>query len=175
MPLDLRRLDQICIVVVVIVTLSCAYWVVSFGIKARKQIRQEKEVLSKTLKDLNLAETNLQQLKGVLNTTRKELTELNERIPEAGKFGQFLQQVDGLMKRRNIELISLQPLPTLREKRHTKIPVQLKFRGAFLDIYHLFRDLEAMNRLVVMEKVTISKTKMEEPCLVDLTASAFER
>ena len=107
MPLDLRRLDQICIVVVVIVTLSCAYWVVSFGVKARKQIRQENEVISKTLKDLNLAETNLQQLKVVLNTTIKELTELNERIPEAGKFGQFLQQVHGLMKRRNIELISL--------------------------------------------------------------------
>ena len=175
MPLDLRRLDQICIVVLVIVTLSCAYWVVSFGVKARKQIRQENEVLSKTLKDLNLAETNLQQLKGVLNTTRKELTELNERIPEAGKFGQFLQQVDGLMKRRNIELISLQPLPTVKEKRYTKIPLQLIFKGAFLDIYNLFRDLETMNRLIIMEKVTITRSKMKSPCRVDLTASAFER
>jgi Tfp pilus assembly protein PilO len=175
MTLDLKKLDRTCLVVVVIVTLACAYWVASLGIKARKQIREENEVISRTLKDLNVAETNLQQLKAVLNTTRKELEKSNERIPEAGRFGQFLKQIDVLMKGREIELISLQPLPTVQEKRYTKIPFQLIFKGAFLDIYNLFRDLETMNRLIIMEKVTITRSKIETPCRVDLTASAFER
>ena len=175
MTLSIKRLDRICLAVVIIVSTVFGYWVVSWGVKHERLIRQENEILSKKLKDLNLAETNLQRLKKVLDTTRGELKILNERIPDSAKIGEFLKQADALMKERMIELVSLHPQPIVEEKNCKRIPVRLVFKGNFVNVYQLLHDLETMNRTVVMEKMKISKSNNAQVCQVDLTASVFER
>ena len=80
-----------------------------------------------------------------------------------------------MIKERDIVLISLKPLPTVKEIRYTRIPIRLMFKGSFADIYHLLYDFETMNRLLVMEKMIISKPDRDKLCHVDLTISVFER
>lgn len=174
MTLSIRKLDRTCLAIVVIVSAISGYWVVSHGAKQRRQIQQENDFLSQRLKDLNLAETNLQRLKTIFDATRRELKILNERIPESAKIGDFLKQLDSSMKERKIALISLQPLPIVKEKHYTRIPIRLILKGSFVNIYYLLHDLETMNRTVVMEKIIITKSNMAQECRVDLTVRVFE-
>lgn len=175
MAISIKTVDRTCLAVIIIVSLVCGYWALSWGIKQHRLIQQENELLSKKLKDLNLAETNLQRLKTILDSTKKELKELNERIPDSAKIGEFLKQVDALMKEREIDLVRLTPQPIVEEKNYNRIPVQLVFKGTFINVYRLVHDLETMNRTVVMEKMKISKPNNAQVCYVDLTANVFER
>jgi Tfp pilus assembly protein PilO len=175
MNISLKQVNRICLGIVVVVSLACGYLTVSHVIKKRRQFGIEKGILSKRIKEVNLAATSLEELKAVLAETKKELHYLNERIPESGKIGLLLKQIDSLMKQRKIALISLQPLPVREEKIYLKNPIQLKFTGNFVDIYHLLHDLETMNRIVVMEKLAISRQERSEQCRVELMVNVFEQ
>jgi Tfp pilus assembly protein PilO len=106
---------------------------------------------------------------------KKELGYLNERIPQTGKIGLLLTQINSLMKQHRITLISLEPLPVRKEEVYLKNPVRLEFSGRFVDIYHLLLDIEKMNRLVVMETMTITKQDNSDLCRVEMMTSVFER
>ncbi|MBW2144724.1 MAG: type 4a pilus biogenesis protein PilO [Deltaproteobacteria bacterium] len=175
MPLSIKNLDRTCLAIVVTVSVICGYLAVSHIISQSKQIRQENELLSQRLKDLSLADTNLQRLKEVLDATKRELASLNEQIPETAKMGEFLKKVDSLMKEREVALVTLEPLSTVEERLYTKNPVRLIFEGSFVKVYQALHDLETMNRKVVMEKITIAKANKDQQCRVDLMASIFER
>lgn len=175
MPLDLRKLDKTCLAIVVIVTLVSGYWFSKQVIKERRLIRQENEIISKKTKELNLAEANLENLNALLDATKKKLESLNARIPESAHIGKFLKQLDALMQKRNLVLASMQPLSAIEEKLYTKIPIRLVFRGSFVNIYHLLHDLETMSRMVVTEKMVISRSSLADQCQVELIASVFQR
>jgi Tfp pilus assembly protein PilO len=157
------------------VSLICGFFTIGHIMKKRRQFGIEKDILSKRMKEVNLAATNLEELKTTLDATQKELNILNERVPEAGKIGFLLKQIDFLMKQRKIEMSSIQPSPAQEEKIFIKNPVRLMFKGKFENIYRLIHDLERINRIVVMEKMTIIKEDSSELCRVDLMTSVFER
>ena len=175
MTLSMKKSDRICLVIIVLVSLISGYWAAMSVVKQKGRIRQENDLLSRKSTDLNLAEMSFQQLKKAWDDRRKELKTLNERIPETAQIGKFLRRLDSLIKERDIVLISLKPLPIVKEIRYTGIPISLMFKGAFADIYHLLYDFETMNRLLVMEKMIISKPDRDKLCRVDLTISVFER
>ena len=173
--LDIKRFDQICISLVIIVSLICGYWVMNRTIKQRWQLRQENEIISKTIIELKSAEENFENLNTLLANTKTELEFLDKRIPRSVNIGQVLKEIDYLMKDRNITLLSLQPLPPVEEKLYTKIPIRVMFEGSFANIYHLLYDLETMNRMLVAEDMSISRRNLDEKCHVVLTASVYQR
>ena len=173
--LNIKRFDQICISLVIIVSLICGYWVMNRIIKQRGQLRQENEIISKTIIELKSAEENFENLNTLLADTRTELEFLDKRIPRSVNIGQVLKEIDYLMKDRNITLLSLQPLPPVEEKLYTKIPIRVMFEGSFANIYHLLYDLETMNRMLVAEDMSISRRNLDEKCHVVLTASVYQR
>ena len=175
MNLDIKILDRICFVLVVIVSLVCAYWVVKQSGKQRREITQEDQIISKRVKELKSAEENFEQLNQLLKETKKELESMDKRIPMSADIGGVLKQLDALVKNRNIVLLSLQPLPMVEEKLYTKIPIRLMFEGSFGNIYNLLYDLETMNRMLVTESMTISRPNLNNSCQVDLAASVFQR
>ena len=175
MTIGLQKLDRLCLGILVIVTVMCGYWVADQGTQLRKQIRQKHDLLTRRLKDLDLAKMNLQRLQAALEAAETELKVLNEKIPENAEIGVFLKNVDVLMTSLNLVMINVQPFPAVREKLYTRIPIHLTFKGSFVDSYHLLWELETMNRLLVMEKITISQSYIDEQCRVDLTASIFQR
>ena len=175
MNVNMKTLDRICLTAVLSLSLLSGVWAVSLSIEHQNKIRQENNLLSERLKDLNSAETNLQQLRAVLAATRREQEYLNERIPKTPNMGDFLKSVDSLIKQRKIVLLSLQPQPVVQEEFYARIPIHLRLLGSFVHIYQLLCDLETMNRMVVLEKITITKIKQAQKCQVDLTACVFTR
>ena len=175
MHLDIKTLDRICLVTVVVVFLLSGYWVVSRALRQLRDVRQQNELLAGSLKDLALAETNLQRLNAAISETRQQIKELNDRIPDSAEVGEFLKQLNTLMTERSIVLESFKPLPIVEEKRFKKIPIRLISTGSFVNIYELLCDLETMNRFVDVGKVTIAKLDAGSKCRFDLTTSIFER
>ena len=173
--LNIKRFDQICISLVIIVSLICGYWVMNRIIKQRGQLRQENEIISKTIIELKSAEENFENLNTLLADTKTELEFLDKRIPRSVNIGQVLKEIDYLMKDRNITLLSLQPLPPVEEKLYTKIPIRVMFEGSFANIYHLLYDLETMNRMLVAENMSISRRNLDEKCQAVLTACVYQR
>ena len=171
----LKIVDWICLVMVVVISMACGFWVVNTSAKQQKKIQEEQELFIKRSKNLGLAEKNLQHLGKVLAINKKVLSTLNERIPESAGIGTFLKQLDALMKRRDISLLSVQPLAPDKKQQYTRTPINLLFRGDYIKVYHLLHDLENMTRVLVLEKLTITKPNMTQDCRVDLTASVFER
>lgn len=170
-----KKLDLSCLALIVIVSIICGYWTMSRGAKQQRLIREENDLFFKSSQDLSLADKNLERLKTALAASQRELHDLNERIPDSAKIGEFLSQLDSLIKERKIGLINLRPLPTAKEKLFTRIPIRLMIKGPFLNIFHLLLDLETMNRVLVIEKLIISKPKIAQDCSVNLTANLFER
>ena len=104
-----------------------------------------------------------------------ELMILNERIPDSTQIGEFLKQVNTLMERKEVDLISIHPEAIVEEKKCNRIPVRLIFQGSFVKVYQILHELETMNRTVVMEKMQITKSVGSKHCHVDLTANIFQR
>ena len=173
--INIKRLDQVCIALVIIVSLICGYWVMNRTIKQRRHLRQENEIISKTLIELKSAEENFENLNALLADTKRELEFLDKRIPVSVNIGQVLKEIDYLMNDRKIILLSLQPLPPVEEKLYIKIPIRLMFEGSFASIYHLLYDLETMNRMLVAENMSISRRNLDEKCHAEITASVYQR
>lgn len=171
--LRMKKLDRACLVIVVIISVICGYLALRQVARQKRQILQEKDLLSEKLKDLDLTEKKLEHLREVLETARRELKVINEQIPETAEIGTFLKKIDSLMKERKEELINIEPLPTVKERHYNRIPIRLRFKGSFEDTYTILHDLETMNRLLVMENIDISKSNNDKYCQVDLVTSVF--
>jgi len=172
--LGMKKLDQVCLLTVIVISVTCGYFIVSFVNKERRQIRQEAELLSEKLKKLNIAEANLENLNKFLNDTKKELEVLNDQIPKTAKIGVFLTEINSLMEKREELLINIEPLPPVMEDNYKRIPIRVEFKGSFENTYKLLHDLETMNRLLIMKNIKILKSNADEDCRVDLTTSVFE-
>ncbi len=172
--LRMKKLDRVCLLTVIVISVTCGYLIVNLVNKERRQIRQEAELLSERLKKLNMAEANLESLSKFLDDTKKELKVLNDQIPETAKIGTFLTEIDSLMEKREVLLINIEPLPPVIENNYKRIPIRVEFKGSFENTYKILHDLETMNRLLVMENIKILKSNVDEHCKVDLTTSVFE-
>ena len=135
MNINLKHLDRFCIIIVALISVICGYLSVTHIISKGQQYGIEKDILSKTMKDAIMAETSLADLKSTLLETKKELNYLNERIPESGKIGLLLKQIDSLMKQRQITLIRLRPMTIREEKAYLK-RYGFRFMKSMISIVH---------------------------------------
>jgi Tfp pilus assembly protein PilO len=174
-PIPLQRLDRIGLALLLLAALSSGCWVFNDIHRTRRQFRIEKDVLSEKLQEINLAQSNLGDLKTILQKTGEELAYLNQRIPESGKIGLLLQQIDALLRKHGVRLISLHPLPVVKEKIYVRNPLRLIFEGAFIDVFRLLTDIERMNRIVIMDRMIITRNQPGDPCRVELNANVYER
>lgn len=175
MTIDIKILDRISLLLVIIVSFAFGYWVFKNTVKKHSQLRQENEIVSKNLDNLKSAEQNLQNLNSLIKNTQKKLELLDKRIPKSANIGEVLKEINFLMKKREIVLLSMQPLPMVEQEMYSKIPIRLTFEGCFINIYNLLYDFETMNRMLVTEKMTVTRSNLEDNCQAELTASVYQR
>ena len=175
MNLGIKTIDRISLVLIISVSLACGYWVINQTFKKRKQVQQENEIIAKGIVELKSAEVDFARFNRLLLDTKKQLESLDKIVPEVVNIGEVLKEIDFLMKKRKITLVSLQPQPKVEEELYAKIPIRLKFKGSFVDIYHFLYDLETMDRMLVAEGMNISRKDLDDKCRAELTASVYQR
>jgi Tfp pilus assembly protein PilO len=172
---NVKTVDRFCLMVLIVVVVLCGYWLINQGIRQERLFREEKDSLTRQIQDTRLAEMNIQQLRVSTTAAADELSNLKKRIPEDAEIGTFLKQLNGLMKKRGVTLVSVQPQPIIKEPLYQKIPIRLSCTGPFVNLYYLLQDLDTMDRLVMTERLAIGKTEQPGHCQLDLTAVVFVR
>ena len=175
MNISVKTLDRIGFFLMITLSFTCGYWVMKNSLSKHRQLRQENEIISKSLDQLKSAEENFKNINLLMIQTKKELEFLDKRIPRAVNIGEVLKEIDLSMKKRKVTLVSLQPIASVEEKLFTKIPIKLMLKGSFVNIYNLLYDFETMNRMLVAENMTISRSNLDEDCQAELTANVYQR
>jgi Tfp pilus assembly protein PilO len=175
MNISVKTLDRIGFSLVISLAFICGYWVVKDSSSKHRQLRQDNEIVSKSLDQLKSAEDNFKNINLLMSQTKKELEFLDKRIPKSVNIGEVLKEIDSSTKKRKVTLMSMQPMAGVEEKLYTKIPIKLMVRGSFVDIYNLLYDFETMNRMLVAENMTISRSNLAEDCQAELTANVYQR
>ena len=96
-----------------------------------------------------------------LDNTRREMEEI--------------KKLDRLIKERAVTLARVQPQTPEKQEPYTATPIRLVLSGEFSGIYYLLRDLEALKRVIVPERLVITRPDLNQPCRVDLKIRVFER
>jgi len=175
MQISVKTLDRIGFFLVITLSLTCGYWVIKNSLSKHRQLRQDNEIVSKSIDQLRSAEDNFKNINLLMIQTKKELEFLDKRIPKAVNIGEVLKEIDFSMKKRKVTLMSMQPMASVEEKLYTKIPIKLILKGSFINIYNLLYDFESMNRMLVAENMTISRSNLDEDCQAELTANVYQR
>ncbi len=175
MQISVKTLDRIGFFLVITLSLTCGYWVIKNSLSKHRQLRQDNEIVSKSIDQLRSAEDNFKNINLLMIQTKKELEFLDKRIPKAVNIGEVLKEIDFSMKKRKVTLISMQPMASVEEKLYTKIPIKLMLQGSFVNIYNLLYDFETMNRMLIAENMTISRSNLDEDCQAELTANVYQR
>jgi Tfp pilus assembly protein PilO len=175
MNISVKTLDRIGFFIVITLSFTCGYWVIKDSLRKHKQLRQENEIVSKSLNQLKSTEDNFKNINLLMSQTKKELEFLDKRIPKSVNIGEVLKEIDLSMKTRKVTLMSLQPMASVEEKLYTKIPIKLMLKGSFINIYNLLYDFETMNRMLVAENMTISRSNLDDDCQAELTANVYQR
>ena len=175
MKISVKTLDRIGILLIIALSFTCGYWVIKNSVSKHKQLRQENDIVAKSLNQLRSTEDNFKNINSLMIQTKKELEFLDRRIPKSVNIGEVLKEIDSFMKKRKVKLISMQPMASVEEKLYTKIPIKLMLKGSFINIYNLLYDFETMNRMLVTENMTISRSNFAEDCQAELTANVYQR
>ena len=175
MKISVKTLDRIGILLIIALSFTCGYWVIKNSVSKHKQLRQENDIVAKSLNQLRSTEDNFKNINSLMIQTKKELEFLDRRIPKSVNIGEVLKEIDSFMKKRKVTLISMQPMASVEEKLYTKIPIKLMLKGSFINIYNLLYDFETMNRMLVTENMTISRSNFAEDCQAELTANVYQR
>jgi Tfp pilus assembly protein PilO len=170
-----KAIDRFCLAAAILALIVCGYWLFTKSIGQERLYHQEKDSLTKQVNDVGVAEKNIERLKASTRSTAEELRVLGRQIPEDAQIGLFLKQLDGLMKKREVDLISVQPQPILKEKLYQRIPIKVSCKGLFVNIYHLLQDFDTLDRFIVVDRMTLGKAERAGYCQLDLTALIFMR
>ena len=170
------NLDSAGMAIILLFAIGGLLWIGGNSVIHKRQLLQEKDRASRELQDLRLAQRNLHALQTALSQVQGEMAGLYKRIPPQVRMGVLVRELHDRMKERQIILVNLQPQTAVPEELYTKVPIRLVFQGSFLQIYRFFYDLQAMDQLMVPEKITITGSDSSRGnCQVELMLLAFER
>lgn len=95
-------------------------------------------------------------LKKQLLEMRNELGNFKANIPEKNTFGEFLGSVTDLMNENNLKEQEVTPGREVKAEKFNCIPVNIRCKGELVQIFELYRQLQALDRLVRIEQVKLS-------------------
>jgi len=175
MNLNMKVLDIVCIMILVVVMASGGFFLQLNYSRHSYRAKLEKEQLSDQKNKLKISLEQLEQLQSQFTQKQDRINELDKRVPKVSGIGELLSQLHSLVKQRDIVLIDFNHKPSQVFERYKRIPVQIVVNGAFLNLYRLIHDLETLNRVFVFENIVIKRQETKNTCQAILMASVFQQ
>lgn len=175
MNLNMKFIDIGCVILLIAAVAAGGFFIQKNFSNHFLKITLEEKQLANQKNSLKLAAAKLEQLKSQFKEKENQILELNKRIPNAPRIGDFLTQLNDRIKERKIILIDFNHKPGQGIEKYKRIPVQIKVNGDFLNIYRLIHDLETLNRVFIFEKIVIQKGEEKNLCQATLLASVFQQ
>ncbi len=155
--------DQI-ITVAVLLGLGLAFVLVVWLPQQRREARLELDLLAarSDLSSQRQQVEGLAQLSAQVREAQAKLDEQPKRLPQESELASLLRQLGGEMEERRVADQAIQTLVMQSGDDFSVIPVRLAFRGSFFDVFGIVANIEHMDRLVHIGKLTVSGASNNE-------------
>lgn len=105
---------------------------------------------------------------------RETASALQERLPNDGQVGGFLQQVAEQLQQAQLASLEMRPAAPLQAQRYTELPIRLGFQGTFAGIYSFLSRLEALARTKrIVELNLVADAGSPDVVRADMVLSIF--
>jgi Tfp pilus assembly protein PilO len=150
-----RQQITICVVAGVIVCVFLLFWYLPLQ-KRMKVVTQAKTAqalaIAKGASDGRQLPVVMEQLQEL----RTMLESYEANIPEQNTFGGFLGRVADLMNENNLKGQQITPGEEVKADNFNCIPISIRCKGELAQIFKLYRQLQAFDRLIRIEQVKLS-------------------
>ncbi|MHC4432084.1 MAG: type 4a pilus biogenesis protein PilO [Planctomycetota bacterium] len=145
----------ICFIAAAIVCVFVLVWYLPLRSKARAARRAKAEralAIAKGTADAR----QLPLLEEQLRKLQARLGDYEANIPGQRAHGVFLQRIADLMKEHDLKDQEIKPGQEIEADRFNCIPVVMRCKGELAQVSEFYRQLQAQDRLVRIEKVTLN-------------------
>ena len=175
MTLNMRLVDTACILLLIVAMTMGGWFMHKKVVQSFTRITLEKEQLAAEKNRLDTVSTTFRHLDSNLKKADTQFQELNNKVPNIPKIGDFLTAVHDRIKGRKLTLVDFNHTPPQNYKIYKFIPVRLIVKGDFINIYGLIHDLETLTRVFVFEKIVIQRDEAKNQCQAVLMAKVFQQ
>lgn len=94
-----------------------------------------------------------------INAMQKRYSSFNARMPQEQELGAFLEEINDHLSHGDFSGQSIEPGTPTREDLFHTLPIIMKFRGSYLALGRFLEQLDSMERLSRVQKLTIISGK----------------
>ena len=127
---------------------------------SRQRLQSLKQAKAKQVRAITTAAAQsreLPKLKKRLHHVEEIVKNYETYVPAKGSLGAFLQDIALIMNTHNLTEQNIVPQSDVECGGVNCIPVQMNCKGSLNDVFGFFRDFQAMERLVRIEKAGLNK------------------
>jgi Tfp pilus assembly protein PilO len=142
----------------IVSVLFCADFVFYGYMPSHKRLQFLREAGAQQIRTIRTAAAQGKELPA-LKTRLEDVTQIvahyDAYVPQGASLGLFLQEIARIMTTHHLADQVVAPGKETEAGAVRGIPIQLSCRGSLKDIFGFFRDVEAMDRLVRIQKVAL--------------------
>lgn len=136
---------------------------------------------TKTTQELEAKLNDLTDLKKNAAKQEADLNKLDAAIPEQPDLGEFIIQANDVADRSGVDFMSVAPSPPAASGTTSTIALSISIQGGFFQVKEYLSQLESLERLVIVDGITISASSADASTgggvtlAVSVTARMFTR
>jgi len=150
-----RQQITICVVAGVVVCIFVLFWYLPLC-RRMNAVKQAKAAQTLAIARGVADGKRLLLVKGQLEKLRKRIGNYEANIPDHNTFGEFLGRITDLMNENNLKEQEITPGKQLKADKFNCIPVSMRCKGKLAQIFKLYRQLQALDRLIRIEQVKLT-------------------
>ena len=124
--------------------------------KKAKALEQAKVEQATVIAKASAQSVQLPALKEKLQKQQIAVGKFEASVPSDRNIGEFLQQIAGLMNKHNLKNQIVQPGEETKTEELNCIPIVMRCKGQLKQIFEFYKSLQAMDRLIRIEKVDLA-------------------
>jgi len=175
MHISIRTLDIACLTGFLALALGGGFLAATSVRAKADRIDRGTKAAEALLGELKRAQDALGRLDGVLKANQTALEALRTRLPESDPIGGFLADLDALARQADAKVNKVSPGQSVREDICMRTPLAFSCEGFFAGLHAALHGLERMNRLVRVERVSMSRSSESSRCSMEITCSVYGR
>lgn len=175
MTFSVRQFDVACLIGLFALTLLGGAATVQTAVVKNRRVARRNAALAAQLAAAQQAESVRDRLNSIMHADEAALESLRARLPESRGIGAFLARLDAIMDRHQVDLGEVTPGRPVREELFTQTSLSFSCRGTFASLHAVLYDLEHLDQLVRVTRVSISRGSLSEDCEMSVQCRVYER
>jgi Tfp pilus assembly protein PilO len=124
--------------------------------KKAKALEQAKAAQALVIAKASAQSVLMAALEEKLQKQQIAVGKFEANVPSDRNIGEFLQQIAGLMNKHNLKEQIVQPGEEVKTDELNCIPIVMRCKGQLKQIFEFYKSLQAMDRLIRIEKVDLA-------------------